>query len=369
MKKHSIQFWVTFLFIIIAAFENAFPLEKPLYIFGVFVLGALFLNSGMRLKINSTLLWIPFIVYQFLSCLWSPNTNAVSGMFNFVVTIIFLILQVQFTYSKEEFELFKSAFIIQGIILVMLCIMFGSYMDNRFWIKNGAYGVDPNYLAAWCILPICFIVERIFRNDIKVYIKLLMIIEGVSLIYYVLQSGSRSGLITVGAALILCFLYRCKDIIRKHPLQSIIILVAIPIMIYIVIQFMPKTMMMRLLNSNKNLGGRGTQWHELIDIMKNNIWIPLIGRGYGSVTYYTTGHLVAHNTYLDILFAEGIVGIGLYVYFLVSNVLKIKRTDMYLFIGSCAMMVMLFVLSAISVRSSTLWYFMIAIGYKLNKES
>ena len=74
----------------------------------------------------------------------------------------------------------------------------------------------------------------------------------------------------------------------------------------------------RFKSDNGALGGRAEVWKELIGILNNNIGGTFWGMGEGSTTYYTSHRIVAHNTYLDILFENGIVGLALYLAYCIS---------------------------------------------------
>ena len=78
-----------------------------------------------------------------------------------------------------------------------------------------------------------------------------------------------------------------------------------------------------------------------------------------AVKYYTGTGLVSHNTYLDLLFNEGLVGfIPLVIYIAKSTRIKIKKCP-YTVIAFLGMSVLLLTLSAFNTRFFMLLLFLI----------
>ena len=74
---------------------------------------------------------------------------------------------------------------------------------------------------------------------------------------------------------------------------------------------MPAYLVQRLTNGDMTGTGRFPMWITLAKEMFNNPLKMIVGFGTGSVKYYTGKGLVSHNTFLDVLFNEGILGFSI----------------------------------------------------------
>lgn len=353
----KIAFLLMVFIIIISPLENIIGIESIVYpIVTVLLFFALVVKR--RVRRNESIFLLLYLVYAFITCLWSKADSPIYGMR--ITTLMFLILIItsEFDFSQHDYDIIENAMIIHGIVLLILCFTFGQYQDNRFWIISSTTGADPNYLSQWFILPICICIRKIFKANIKWIIKPIFIIEIVLAFYFIMQSGSRSGLVCSFAALVLSALFENKDIIKRRPLIGLIILGGFIILFILILNMMPSYTLYRFESDNGALGGRAEVWKELIGILNNNIGGTFFGMGEGSTTYYTSHHIVAHNTYLDILFENGIVGLALYLAYCISILKKAIHKDGTVTIGLLLNYVLIFTLSSISMRPTIFAYFM-----------
>lgn len=353
----KIAFLLMMFIIIISPLENIIGIESIVYpIVTVLLFFALVVKR--RVRCNESIFLLLYLVYAFITCLWSKADSPIYGMR--ITTLMFLILIItsEFDFSQHDYDIIENAMIIHGIVLLILCFAFGQYQDNRFWIISSTTGADPNYLSQWFILPICICIRKIFKTNIKWIIKSIFIIEIVLAFYFIMQSGSRSGLVCSFAALVLSALFENKDIIKRRPLIGLIILGGFIIFFILILNMMPSYTLYRFESDNGALGGRAEVWKELIGILNNNIGGTFFGMGEGSTTYYTSHHIVAHNTYLDILFENGIVGLTLYLAYCISILKKAIHKDRTVTTGLLFNYVLIFTLSSISMRPTIFAYFM-----------
>lgn len=357
---NNIPFWVSFLFIVISPIENILRIESIVYIIGTSLL-AIFWLMKKRFKIKrKTIPLVLFITYCVLSCLWTP-ANAFGSIVPTAAAFLFLILQLQFDYSAEQYVQIKNAFVLQWMLLIILCCCYGTYMDGRFWLRSEVSGADPNYLSGWFILPVCFGIEKITSRRTKWPLKLfLLILLGMS-VYFVFQSGSRSGLISIAVCIIFSFLYSVKSTIKHNPVRAVAILIVFVILVNFAINNMPDIMLSRLENSDANLGGRGALWISLLlNYLKSGIGI-VTGLGYGSTVFYNDGHVTAHNTYLDVLFNTGAIGLTCLLTFFFSSSRHLIHRRPYTLIAVGAMTILAMTLSALNTRFFMLSYFLLGI--------
>ena len=88
--------------------------------------------------------------------------------------------------------------------------------------------------------------------------------------------------------------------------------------------------------------------------------------GTGSVKYYTGTGLVSHNTYLDLLFNEGLIGFSAFMGYIFTSIKsKINRYP-YIIISFLGMSILLFTLSAFNTRFFMLMLFLIGMDIDRN---
>lgn len=354
------------IFIILAPLENIYRTEKVIY-FACCIPLVISLIAGEKRYDRSSILVLLFWVYGIFTTLWSINPNPFSSSITFVVVFGFLFLQLLFGYSQEDYDHFKTAFIINGAILLFLCITNGYYMYGRFWIKTAESGADPNYLAGWFIIPICFCIEIIFGKQ-KAIIKILCALEVILSFYFIFQTGSRSGLAANAFVAIVAALYEVNHIIKKYPIRSAIIFIFSIIIIVIAYRSMPEVMAERIAHSSINMSGRLSVWMELLSQLCKHPFKAIVGFGHNSVAYSNRAGLVAHNLFLDVWFNYGIIGLVILIYFLIINIKKVFKLDPFMAIAAVGMCILAFTLTALTTRFFTLMLFMIGASVIKNNE-
>lgn len=241
-------------------------------------------------------------------------------------------------------------------------------MDSRFWLKSATSGADPNYLSGWFVIPLCFAVELLFSEKIKKVWKILITVQVVLSFYFIMQTASKSGLITNACVFAIATIYTFRSMIKEHPGRALAVLVAFALGVIIAVNNMPAYLVQRLTNGDTTGTGRFPMWVTLAETMLNNPIKMIFGFGTSAVKYYTGTGLVSHNTYLDLLFNEGLVGfIPLVIYIGKSIRIKIKKCP-YTVITFLGMSVLLLTLSAFNTRFFMLLLFLIGMDVTENFE-
>ena len=352
---------VTIMFILIAPFENIARIESVYYvIFGAILFMCLLFQRKVRADVSLCLLG--YLLWAYISTSWSTAENPTSSFFTYFVVVIFLYLQIQFDYSQDDYKRIKDAFVIQGMILVVLCLLFGSYRDARFWIGGSTTGVDPNYLSGWFIFPICFCVEKIVDDKIKLLWKILITVEVLFAFYFIMRTASRAGLIANALCIMLAILYSIRDSVRKQPLRAVLLIGVMIGVVAALFRFMPTYTLSRL-TKTVSMGDRGRIWNELLGIMRDRFYPYFVGVGFGSVAEMNSFRMTAHNTFLDLFFAEGIIGLLFILAFMYKGIKKNYQLKPYMMVGTISMIVLVFTLSAFTTRFFMLMLFLLGANF------
>lgn len=349
---------INILFILVAPVENIYRTEQYVYVAGVAALGAC-LVLGRSFQLNASRYWLCFMIYAYIACLWSKNTGSYSSLLTMYAQLLFLILQLQFPYSREDYQKIKVAFLIQNWILISLCFRFGSIMDSRFWLKSALSGADPNYLSGWFIIPLCFAVEFLFSEQTKLWQKAIAAAQIAVSFYFIMQTASQSGLIANALAITLATIYSLRDTVHERPLRALLIAAIFIAGVVLAINHMPAYLLSRLSNRDMTFTGRTELWSEIMGRLLTNPLGLIFGHGTASVSLYTSSGMVSHNTFLDILFNQGVIGLTLLLVFMFSDLRDKWRSRPYAVIALLSMSVLIFTLSAFATRFVMLMFFLI----------
>ena len=366
LDVNKTAFWVTVFFILVSPIENILRTEQIIYVFGILIL-ALCVVQRKFLIINNSKYIMALMIYMFLTCYWSAEKQAFNSLLVIYAELLFLYFQLQFSYTKSQYEKIKIAFLIQNGILLALCFTNGRYMDSRFWLKSATSGADPNYLSGWFVIPLCFAVDFLFSEKVKKIWKILITVQIILSFYFIMQTASKSGLITNACVLAIVTIYTSRKLIKEHPGRALVVLAVFVMGIMIAINNMPAYLVQRLTNGDTTGTGRFPMWATLTEAMLANPIQMIVGFGTGSVKYYTGTGLVSHNTYLDLLFNEGIIGFIPFAIYVVEAIrIKLKKCP-YTVIAFLGMSVLLLTLSAFNTRFFMLLLFLI--GMDITEDS
>ena len=361
-----IPFIVSILFIIISPLENIYRIERYVYIIGVVILSVcLLLNKSF--SFNNSKLWLIFIFYAFITCFWSESFSAYSTLVTMCAEVFFLIFQLQFSYSSEDFRKIKIAFIVQSWFLLFLCARYGRYIDSRLWLQSDYSGADPNYLSGWFIIPLCFAVEFLVSSKTKIWVKAILLIQTALSFYYIMQTSSRSGLIATVLVVAIATVYSFRHTLAKYPIRAVFILIVFGIAIAIGIRNMPSYLIKRLSTGDFTLTGRTVMWQKLALTLLQNPLRLLFGFGTSAVALYTGNGMVSHNTFLDILFNHGIIGLSAMLMFMFGGIRQKWKSRPYVVIALVGMSVLVCTLSAFNTRFLMLMFFLIGADVVENK--
>ena len=363
LNVNRIAVGVTIFFILFAPVENILRTEQIIYVIGIVVLG-LCIADRHKLRIDNSKYILLLMVYMLLTCYWSAEKQAFNSLIVIYAELIFLFLQLQFSYNKSDYRKIKIAFLIQNWVLLLLCFTNGSYMDSRFWLKSAASGADPNYLSGWFVIPLCFAIEFLFSENVKKIMKAGIVAQIVLSFYFIMQTASKSGLITNICVVAIATIYRSRKLIRKHPGRAFSIVVVFVIAIIFAFNHMTAYLVQRLTNGDMTGTGRFPMWITLAKEMFNNPLKMIVGFGTGSVKYYTGKGLVSHNTFLDVLFNEGILGFSILWCYIIKLIKKKRKECPFTVIAFLGMSVLLLTLSAFNTRFFMLILFLIGMDVR-----
>jgi O-antigen ligase len=165
---------------------------------------------------------------------------------------------------------------------------------------------DPNDLALFLVFSFILLIYFINATSNKAY-KLYYLFAGLVLLYGIVLTNSRGGLL---ALIIALFLY------YKSKKNIIITSVFIGVLILVFVNYASR--LTEISTEESSASGRLDAWYTGLQLFKSN---PIFGVGYGNFTEYNT--LTAHNSYVLVLSELGIIGYYLWFMLLGATYYKI----------------------------------------------
>ena len=283
-------------------------------------------DKSLRILIAYALLTIPFVEW--------PGSVIKSGFPEFLKAIVFYYFTVAFVRSEQDLKRFIAVFI--GCQAFRILEPLYLHITEGYWgsaasMEGGAelmsrlsgapYDVvNPNGLAfvVCSILPFLF-----FLGKLSWRLKLLFIPLAALALYVLALTGSRTGLI--GAAIVLL------GIILKSKKRVALATVAVAI-VATSFSFLSPDMQDRYLSivgkGERNVGTAEERFEGMSAQFRVVLRRPLFGHGLGTsaeanVNFIESGPYAnraqpAHNLYLEIGEELGVVGLVIYLIFLVS---------------------------------------------------
>lgn len=246
-------------------------------------------------------------------------------------------------YSVKEYEFIKKIISYSGILVICVTLLnYDQNMTGRFKLNFSRY-MDPNFFACGFILISGIYTENIINNKNK--LRNLMVLLGI--IFIILLTGSRGGLLSNISVIILTLLLYNRGLIKK-VMWIIFGVIIIFLGIYILSKFLPDFVIQRLEISSliQDKGsGRADLWMNDIRIfLDSNLITQVFGNGFAthqSVLISNFGHgKVAHNIIFQSLIEGGIVGVFLTLRLFIHAFFKSYRFKRY---SLCAVVIGLFI--------------------------
>lgn len=296
---------------------------------------AVFCARKIRLNslIKSLLLYLAFVL---LSCLWSINPSmSVSRCVSIVLLFALTLSSAVFEYDDYDIFKLKRALLWSTRSTAMVMLLTSEFKYGRF-ILGGKIDEDPNYLCGFLFAGIIYIIQKIINKEYRAR----DIVEFIIYAVLVLLTGSRGGLIAITVSAVAYFLFG-QESESKNTIRNIGILLLIIFLMVFSVNFLPAELQARfnLIEAVASGGtGRTDIWTRGIEIFRDStLGRQLFGIGTGTITqvlimtfYGRTSGYVMHNIYLETLLELGIVGLFVYMHWIITFLrTSYRQTDKF----------------------------------------
>ena len=267
-------------------------------------------------------------VWAFASALWAPDVAHVRGRALTLVLGVVLVFVVYGAIREPKHARWLVRGYIAGAVLSALVGLFVTSPTATDPTRlSGGIG-DPNELALVLVpgLALAFFAIPGARSEIE---RWLLVLSAGAIALALFQTGSRGGLVALAAAFVAAMLFGGSR--RPHVLAGLLGLTALGVAYFVLAA--PSAVTARVLHFTAAGGsGRTDLWAIAQQVAQDH---PIVGIGIGNfedveaayasrttnlpaVDIVVDNPHVVHNSYLEVLAEQGIVGLVLFAAFLVG---------------------------------------------------
>lgn len=328
------------LFLFLTPFE--YPLAdlmsiSPLRIVGLLAMGLALIDIIMQktVKLDYRIVYVAlWLIYGLGTYLWAIDKTRWQSYYSIYLNnaLMFLLFSM-ISYTKHEAEVVKKSMVF-GVGALLLYMTFVpnavvySHYQKRLTLNAGTEGLDQNYLAALMLISFGVVFYNLCNVKQKKLYKVLSITFCLVIAYYVLLTGSRSGLIAILLIVLLSMNTSWKTRLSIGIPVLLIMLVVFPF----VVQYIPEELLERfslkaLTGQEAESGTRLLIWSQALTSLKDFKWI--FGYGVGA-SQSVIGNILGmgmdmaiHNHYIASLVEVGFCG---FILLMIPVIKMIKET-------------------------------------------
>ena len=332
------------LFLFLTPFE--YPLAdlisiSPLRIVGLLAMGLALLDILMQkiLKLDYRIIYVAFwLIYGLITYLWAIDESRWQSYYSIYLNnaLMFLLFSMV-SYTKHEAEVLKKSMVfgVGALLLYMTfipnAVIYSTY-QNRLTLNAGEDGLDQNYLAALMLISFGIVFYNLCNANQKKMRRIISILFCLVIAYYVLLTGSRSGLIAILLIVLLSINTSWKTRLSIGIPVLLIMLVVFPF----VVQYIPEELLDRfslkaLTGQEAESGTRLLIWGQALTSLKDLKWI--FGYGVGA-SQSVIGNILGmgkdmaiHNHYIASLVEVGFCGSILLTLPVIQMIKKTLKCD------------------------------------------
>lgn len=251
----------------------------------------------------------------------------------FLSMVCFFIVFACWPATEKEIQTIASASVLQMVAFILICVRYATVSGGSIYMGIRDM-VDPNYLVTNSLLMIVFFLYK-FQQTIRNSV-IYAIVQAIILCAYIgciVFIGSRGGLLTVCAVIIVYMLLQ-----TRKPLRTFIVLVVIGIIgVIVFFNAVPSYITERFtLEHILQDGGSGrlTIWSNYLSYYADQMpsfWIFGAGRDVPPTEIYLVEfgrEYYSHNLFIKALMEGGVIGIALLIgsmVYLLRNGIKNKN--------------------------------------------
>jgi len=330
LERDKVNQWLSCALVLMMPFSWVNIAIGSVYRLVVIVIFGLYLiNNRVKIQIAKEsmplfLAWTFYTAYALMTTLWAQGwnegvNNAMGMLLLYITSLVFLSV----VYDDQTKKIMEISWLIATIFLALL-FLFGEtiqlgYGERRSLIILGT-PTDANEFASFFIIGISVIINLFLKTKQK-WLKVLLAVVAIAVIYVVLMAASRGALLSMIVAATVTLFVGMKNVSVGKVIGFVLVgIVAVIVVGISVLPLIPQDNLERIMINSilEDAGsGRSSIWSSAWNSFINgDVWRMLIGYGYGRfdvVTEFGGADMMMHNQLLQQLISYGIVGLSLYI--------------------------------------------------------
>lgn len=355
------------LFLFLTPFE--YPLAdlmsiSPLRIVGLLAMGLALIDILMQktVRLDYRIIYVAlWLIYGLITYLWTIDETRWQSYYSiYLNNALMFVLFSMASYTKHEAEVLKKSMVIGvGALLLYMtfipnAVIYSAY-QNRLTLNAGEDGLDQNYLAALMLISFGIVFYNLCNTKQKKMRKIISIIFCLAIAYYILLTGSRSGLIAVLLIVLLSINTSWKTRLSIGIPVLLIMLVVLPF----VAQYIPEELLDRfslkaLTGQEAESGTRLLIWGQALTSLKDLKWV--LGYGVGA-SQSIIGNILGmgkdmaiHNHYIASLVEVGFCGSILLTLPVIKMIKKALKQDKSVATAFLGILLMAFFIDVLTTK-------------------
>lgn len=307
-------------------------------------------------KLTKALLLV--VLYALCACFFNSSIT-----FNFIIeytkNILIVFILINSVFSNKDTLLIEVGAIISCIVTCynILNAPTISFLDDRSTVVIFGVAQDPNHICFLYIIPIYILMNIITENKSKI-LKIIAWTLIVLVFYSILLTGSRGGLLSciIEVFLFVCLKYRGSG---KLVVVGLLLILVIYILSPYLLNLLPESVARRFSVEQvirDNGSGRTDIWKNAFNAICNNPILTIFGHGTGSSRSIIGS--ATHNTAIQVLLENGIIGIILWINLLIQLAKRLLEKNNFYKLAMLAGTLLM----AMDVSANTLEYYWFALA-------
>lgn len=278
------------------------------------VLGAWLLADPLRSRLDATF-WLvaAFTAWTAVSLNWAVNPDA-GGLFRSFLPLPAMLLLIRWTLSTLSEIVIAAVGYLLGTSAILVRLLFGdseSYIASNL-VRYTVEGFNANYISYTAVVALAMLVLS-WRSLPPILGRVMALAVVGIIVASVVLTQSRGSLVSI--ALVVVWLAICF-LLKTPPLRLFVGgVVAVAVLIGTGLNDALFLLLETSDRASGDLAGRLTVWPTARGLWNEEFFI---GHGFRAVRFESQGGLDAHNAILEIGSSTGLVGVVLFVLFLVS---------------------------------------------------
>lgn len=239
--------------------------------------------------------------------------------FSVALNALIALIASLFLITEKDYRLCGLSLCVAGALMcVLLFLSPGAvgteWVSDRVVVNIAGSQQDPNELCGYFLFVVSALTYCAITKSRWWYLVFVAVF-----LYSILLTGSRGGLIANIAAVLVAFAFGFRATNRKMRWVVLLAIVSLVLVASFdsILASLPPSIASRFLEASFSGGTasfRTQAWGDVLgSFFDSSLLNQFFGHGYGSTTEVTFNGLVAHNSYIEVLYTLGLAGLVCYV--------------------------------------------------------